>query len=116
MTYTLGENHDQHYTCTCGQFLRRQLNPSYKKDWTCGECHKQLIIFMDDKKEHSYKVIRKFSKDVRVNDVVVYREGYDLTHGEADKSNPSGKKWYLEVAFYGGHTIPTNQYINVEVP
>ena len=116
MAFTLGENHDQNYTCKCGLFMRGKLPPAYKENWTCGECHQKLIVFMDDLKKHSYKVIRKFAEDVRVKDVVVYRNGYELTHGEADKSNPSGKKWYLEVAFYRGHAIPRDQYINLEVP
>ncbi|WP_339437581.1 hypothetical protein [Pseudomonas sp. EL_65y_Pfl1_R32] len=116
MTYTLGENHDQNYTCKCGQVERRKLTPAYKKDWRCGKCGFRLKIDMDDLNGHCYTVIRKFAEDVRVDDVVVYRKGYGLTHGAAEKSNPSGEKWYLQVAFYGGHTIPTNQYINVEVP
>lgn len=116
MTFTLGENHDQNYTCKCGRVERSKLTPAYKKDWRCGKCRLRLKIYMDDLNGHRYTVIRKFAEDVRVDDVVVYRKGYELTHGAADKSNPSGEKWYLEVAFYGGHAIPTSQYINVEIP
>jgi predicted SprT family Zn-dependent metalloprotease len=46
MTYTLGENHDQNYTCKCGQVERRKLTPAYKKDWRCGKCGFRLKIDM----------------------------------------------------------------------
>lgn len=117
MTFSLGSNHDQHYTCKCGQFMRGQQPLTHTINWACGTCHEQLIIFMDDFAGQSYTVTRQQAKDVQIRDSLVHRNGQTLTDGEVTQSHQYGAKpsnWYLAVTDYGGRPIPANNYINIE--
>lgn len=117
MTFILGENHDQHYTCTCGRFLRGQLPPAFKKNWICGICQQQLIIFMDDSKDNTHTVTRHMAKTVQIGDWMVHRNGVRLAGGDVMRSHQYGAKpsnWFLAVRGHGSAPIAANDYVNIE--
>jgi hypothetical protein len=117
MTFTLGTNHDQHYTCQCGQLQRIELPEAYKKHWICGVCRQQLIIAMDDHNGNGYTVTRQIAKTVQVGSTIVHRNGLTLTEGDVTQSQQRGgnpANWYLAVRGHGGAPIPANDYVNIE--
>lgn len=117
MTYTLGEKHDKHYTCTCSHFLRGQLPKQYKKNWICGGCHQQLRIFMDDGSGPPFTVTRHKAKNVQIGDHMVYQSGWKLADGIVNRSHQHGNKtsnWFLAVEGHGSARILANAYVNLQ--
>jgi hypothetical protein len=114
LNMTLGDGHDKTFTCDCGHFLRDQVQPAYTHDWRCGKCKKRFEIFMDDGNENTYTVMRRHAQEVKVNDLVVYRENHGLAGSDIIASGQSGKKWFLNVRGYNAGTMPCDAYVNVE--
>lgn len=117
MPFSLGSNHDKHYTCKCGQLTRAELAREHKKNWSCEICQQPFMIFMDDGDGHSYTVTRHKAKDVEVGATLVHRNGSIMTSGEVSQSNPYGSNpanWYIYVLGYGYGTPLADDYVNVE--
>lgn len=117
MTLSLASNHDQHYSCPCGQIMHGNLPLASMATWTCQNCQQRLIIFMDDFSGNSYRVTRQLAKDVPIRETLVYRNGQTLTEGQVTQSHQYGAKpsnWYLVVKGYRGTRIAANSYVNIE--
>ncbi|MBX8493145.1 hypothetical protein K5D42_25070 [Pseudomonas cichorii] len=118
MTFSLGQKHDQHYTCQCGQFLASNAPNVSKRHWKCTTCLQSVSIYMDDSVTNPCTVIRHRADDVMVGVDLVYSKGAILTSGEVKQSRrPDGKlrdtHWFLAVLGFGSETIPADQYVNV---